>query len=211
MATVSGNASAEAPAWQKLAAHWRVIITLALVLHLTAIISAPWAGPEPSGPLAQALVQPFRGYLNATYSDHGYRFFAPAPGPGHLVRYKLTFADGTTREDEFPNRQSEWPRLFYHRHFMLSEKLNGLFDSEEPGPEVPPEARREWQNMRSVFEGTAHSYAMHLLHETGAKQIDLQLVRHHIPSLDQVRQGIKLTHPNSYQVLWKHSYQAESS
>jgi hypothetical protein len=211
MATASSNPPSDVPAWRQLATHWRVIITLALLFHLTAIIAAPWSGPEPAGPLSSEIVKPFREYLDITYSGHGYRFFAPAPGPGHIVRYKLTFADGTTREDEFPNRHIEWPRLFYHRHFMLAEKLNGLFDAEEPGRDAPPEARAEWQAIRKIFETTAQSYAMHLLETTGAKEVDVQLVRHNLPFPDQVERGMKLTDARNYQVLWKHTYQAGSS
>ena len=36
----------------------------------------------------------FRPYLEAAYLDHGYAFFAPDPGPSHLVRYELEFDDG---------------------------------------------------------------------------------------------------------------------
>jgi hypothetical protein len=210
MSTASSNPNSETPAWRKLAPHWRVLITIALLLHLIAIASAPWAGPEPGGPIANAIIYPFRGYLDATYTNHGYRFFAPAPGPGHIVRYTLTFPDGTTQHDEFPNRKTEWPRLFYHRHFMLTEKLAGFFD-EKPGSDAPPEAQRQWQQEQQVFETTAQSYAMHLLETTGAKSVELELVQHNIPYPAQVERGLKLTDPSLYQVMWKHSYEAGSS
>src|SRR5262245_30701487 len=113
MSTAPSNPTSDTPAWRKLAPHWRVLITIALLLHLTAIISAPWSGPEPGGPLANSIVTPFRDYLDVTYSGHGYRFFAPQPGPSHLVRYTLTFPDGSSRSAQFPDLQTEWPRLFY--------------------------------------------------------------------------------------------------
>ncbi|NIO41435.1 MAG: hypothetical protein GTO41_15415, partial [Burkholderiales bacterium] len=55
------------------------------------------------------------------FLDHGYRFFAPEPGPGHLVRYEVTTSDGAGAAGQFPDRDRIWPRLLYHRWFMLSE------------------------------------------------------------------------------------------
>ncbi len=210
MATDAVYPPLEAPS-KPLATHWRVLISIALLLHLTAIIAAPWSGPEPGGPIAEAIAGQFHYYLDATYSGHGYRFFAPAPGPSHLVRYTLVMADGSRRTESFPDKQTEWPRLFYHRYFMLSEKLNGLFDGEEPGDDAPPEVRTQWKRMRSAFDSAAQSYAMHLLSTTGAKQVTLELVRHNIPFPGQVAEGMKLDDPRTYQVLWTSSpYEAES-
>jgi hypothetical protein len=210
MASAAANSKVVSPP-QKLATHWRVLITIALLAHLSAITVAPWSGPEPAGPLVAMIARPFGTYLDATYSGHGYRFFAPAPGPSHLVRYTLTMPDGTSKTETFPNKQTEWPRLFYHRHFMLSEKLNGLFDSDEPGPNDPPEAHAEWQAMRDTFNQTARSYAMHLLVTTGAAEIKLELVRHNIPFPQQVAAGLKLDDTRTYQVLWTSpTYKADS-
>src|SRR5438132_1329515 len=153
MATTAPNAAAGNTAGQslsiapaqprQLAARWRVLITLALLLHLTAVIAAPWSGPEPGGPLSEMVVHPFRQYLDATYCGHGYRFFAPAPGPSHLVQYTLTMPDGDIKTGRFPDKQTEWPRLFYHRHFMLTDKLGNILGPEPP-PDAPPEIHREW-------------------------------------------------------------------
>lgn len=54
---------------------------------------------------------------------HGYRFFAPNPGDSHLVQYKVTKNDGTQIKGVFPDRENAWPRLLYHRWFMLSETI----------------------------------------------------------------------------------------
>src|SRR5262245_16389253 len=155
-------------ATRQLALRWRMLISFVLLLHLTAIIAAPWSGPEYAGPLASIVVQPFGPYLYATYSGHGYRFFCPAPGPSHLVRYTLEMPDGSKCPSAvFPDQRAEWPRLFYHRHFMLSEKLGGLWIPEAPGPNDPPEAVAQWKGMRKAFDSTARSYAMHLLRSSG--------------------------------------------
>jgi hypothetical protein len=70
----------------------------------------------------------YRPYITALYLDHSYKFFAPNPGDSHLLRYDLYFADGTSRvgrDDQIlPDRHGHWPRLLYHRHFMLTEFIN---------------------------------------------------------------------------------------
>ncbi len=62
------------------------------------------------------------------------------PPPSHLVRYKLEMPDGSMQNGVFPDLKTEQPRLFYHRHFMLTEKLMQFFDPEQPGANDPPQA-----------------------------------------------------------------------
>ena len=70
------------------------------------------------------------------------------------------------------------PRLLYHRYFMMSEFLNTLGD-----PDAPNERLTRYAN----------SYAQHLLDATDAKSVKLFLVRHWVPTMDEVRGGRKLT------------------
>ncbi len=154
--------AAPAPPAKPLALRWRVLITLAILLHLTAVIAAPLA-VWPSSELQQNLAETFRPYICAAYLDHGYRFFAPMPSPGHLVRYTLQMPDGTSQTGTFPDLKTEWPRLFYHRHFMLSEKLAQFYDPDQPGANDPPAARAQWQAERKTFAAIAKSYADYLL------------------------------------------------
>ena len=73
-----------------------------------------------------------RPYLQILSLDNGYRFFAPEPGPSHLVRYDVTLADGQQIGGVFPNLAEERPRLLYHRYFMLSEFVNSLTEGTPP-------------------------------------------------------------------------------
>src|SRR5262245_40519274 len=150
------NTATDPPA-DRLATHWRALISALILLHLTAVIAAPMA-VGPSSELQQNLAAAVHPYLDACYLNHGYRFFCPEPGPGHLVRYRL---EGPEQTGKFPDRQTQWPRLFYHRHFMLSEKLANMFVPEQ----VPPPERAE---AMKPFEAVARSYANHLLETSGA-------------------------------------------
>ncbi len=158
--------------------HWQIVASVLILLHLTAVWVGPFSVP-PSSPLAQTVANWFRPYLQATFLNHGYKFFAPDPGPTHLVRYELELADGTARSGVFPNLQEQQPRLLYHRHMMLSERLDG-----------PPQA--EW------IAAFTKSYAQHLLHEHQARRVKLYLVTHALPSPQQVQAGMKLTDPALY-------------
>jgi hypothetical protein len=203
-----------APSGYTLAPQWRILITVVLLAHLTALVAAPMAvpyeGAQPSQ-LQRGLAKIASPYLCLAYLDHGYRFFAPGPSAGHLVRYQLEMPDGTTSNGVFPNLKTEWPRLYYHRYFMLSEKLNRYWDSEEPAATDPPEERQFWQLNRDTFLDVAQSYASQLLRETGARKVTLELVQHDLPSPRDLEQGRLLTDSAFYKTLWTKTYEAPQS
>lgn len=126
---------------------WRWLMSLAIVLHITAVVSAPWnlatgdalpPGYEalrPQQPLpppesivwqrpvvARAVHDFFHDYLNLLYLNHGYEFFAPDPAGTHVVDYQVTQADGQVVTGRLPSHEQQWPRLLYHRHMMLAEQ-----------------------------------------------------------------------------------------
>ena len=76
----------------------RRLASVLILAFLVIVILGPLSNPLPSrhltGPLA-AWVSPIH---RALFLGHGYRFFAPNPGPSHLVQYKITRADGTQLE-----------------------------------------------------------------------------------------------------------------
>lgn len=157
---------------------WQIAASMLILLHVFAIWVAPFSVP-PSSPLAQAIASLLHPYLETAFLNHGYKFFAPDPGPTHLVRYELEFADGSKRGGTFPNLKEQQPRLLYHRHMMLSERLEG-----------PPEAY--W------IGAYARSYAQHLLKTHGAEKVTLYLVTHALPNPMEVQGGMKLTDPTLY-------------
>lgn len=154
----------------------RRVISIGLVLHVLALVIAPLA-VAPTSPLWQRAWTVFRPYLEGMNLNHGYHFFAPEPGPSHLVHYELRFDDGRVEQGLFPNAQEHQPRLRYHRHFMLSEFLNSL---------AIDDSRRE------LFEAVTHSYAEHLRHEHHAAEVTLSLRRHYVPGPQHISSGKRL-------------------
>ena len=174
--------------------------------HVASLVAALVAAP-PYSELSADISRVFRPYINATDLNHGYRFFAPNPGPSHLVRYHLEFADGSKRDGQFPNLAEERPRLLYHRYFMLSEKLNDFYgriqeNVEQSKQALPPEAQvglaKERKDVEQLYHGFARSYANELLRRTGAKQVVLDVVVHEVPTPEMVARGMRLDDPMLY-------------
>ena len=173
----------------------RTIATVVLILHLAAVVVAPWSGPPPSE-LSQKVASVFRPYLQMMHLDHGYRFFAPDPPlTSNLVRYKLEMPAGSPSvmiEGTFPNREIHTPRLAYHRHFMItSQVFERVALPDDVLAEMPP----------AFFDETGvvmQSIAGHLMYEHGAQSVKLYLKRHRVPRRQAVIEGMQLTDESLY-------------
>lgn len=110
----------------------RIIVSVLVVLHLAAVFSAPFAMPQPSSELSVGIDLVTGPYTSALYMRHGYRFFAPDPGPSHLLRYEVVDESGDVVAGRFPDKSNHKPRLMYHRFFMISEHFWGLGTLGEP-------------------------------------------------------------------------------
>jgi hypothetical protein len=160
-----------------------------LVWHLTALVLAPLSIP-PTSRLVRDLAQqpPMQWYLDGLYLNHGYHFFAPDPGAGRLVRYEV--ADergGTMKQGEFPNSEVQWPRLWYHRHFMLADQAGA-------GPEDPADPD-SWK--RKYLE----AYARHLLRVHDGHSARVRWIEHRPLDPQAAYEGAKLNDPSTYQTL----------
>ncbi len=169
----------------QLSTKWKIAISMFVSAHLLAVFAAPWSLP-PSSDLSQELARSFRPYLEITRLTAGYRYFAPQPGPSHIIRYSLTMADGSRIKGQFPDINEHWPRLYYHRHFMLTEYLNAVHPEEPPpgtdrnSPDFKIRQMRTAE-LQKQFTAYAQSYAQHLIHVHGATKATLTLVRHEFP------------------------------
>lgn len=150
----------------------RSIISVLLILHILAVVVSPMSVP-PSSAMWDDAWWLFGPYLQMMYLNHGYKYFAPEPGPSTLLAYTLEFDDGSTIQATIPNRGIH-PRLLYHRHFMLSEFLNFAPD--------------DWHR----------TYARHLCRTYGAKSVSMSRMTRLLPTMEEVRNGSTLTDPERY-------------
>jgi len=155
--------------------HVRAVVSVLLALHLLAVFMAPLAARPNASEISSYLVSWFQPYLDTTYLNHGYGFFSPDPGSSFIIRFEVELPDGTVKQGVLPDRNVHWPRLLYHRHFMLTSQSE-------------------------ILPGLPEAYARHLQHEFNARRVKLQLVEH-IPATPQnVLDGRALTDPRSYVV-----------
>ena len=157
----------------------RAVVSLGLLTYFAAVILPPLAGPAPASDLAVAALQPVRPLVGALFLGHGYRFFAPDPGPGHSIRWSMVMADGSIRQGSIPDRDTDWPRLLYHRRFMISEKIASLVPPPDAPEEVRQQSRGEWQPLVKDVAGQ-------LLRRHGGSQVTLQMIEHYLPTPEEV-------------------------
>ncbi len=163
------------------------IVNLWLLIHLTAIITAP-ATVGPSSQTSRTVWEAVAPYLQGLYLNHGFHYFAPQPGSSNLVSWTVSRKDGTTVSGRFPNFDTK-PRLFYHRHFMLSEYLGNA----SPEDQVI----------------IARGFARNLCREYDAESVSVSTVRHDLPSMERVRAGGKLDDGDLYEEQPLGTYQRE--
>jgi hypothetical protein len=101
----------------------RRIVTVGLLIYLMVLIAGPLSNPLGSEFLTRPIAKSVSPVHQVLFMGHGYRFFGPDPGNSHIVEYTIAQADGSTLSGHFPDRDSTWPRLLYHRWFMLSETI----------------------------------------------------------------------------------------
>jgi hypothetical protein len=111
----------------------RVTVSIWILWHFLAVFSAALSVPGPTSPLVRNIAQnsksPLHWYLNALYLNQGHAFFAPDVGCGYLVTFECMDRNNQVIErGELPSRKEHWPRLLYHRYFMLASQAG--FDDE---------------------------------------------------------------------------------
>jgi hypothetical protein len=151
-----------------------------VVFHFAAVIAAAGSA-GPTSDLVLAGWRLFRPYLQLFYLNHGYNFFAPQPVPSILLDFEAVRDDGTVVGGRIPNRTIQ-PRLLYHRYLLLTEHI-GV---------APSDLQSNWYK----------SYARHLCHKYGAKRVSLTRVTHFPPTMEMVRNGMRLDAPWSYEEMF---------
>lgn len=217
----------------------RIVLSLLVSIHVIALLVEPMSmfsrsGVRPFGADVAWIRSTLGPYVDMIYLDHGYFFFAPNPGPNHLVECTITpmtatsmTADSKNTNDMtsgssqgtssipsigngekqilvFPDKRVHWPRLFYHRHFMLSE----FYHNAHAWTDQPIEAKenpvidREWRAELNRYLQIQGSIVKHLKSRFPASEVGLRRIEHQLPNEVQVlQQGWKLTDKRLYDVV----------
>lgn len=154
------------------------VVSLAIVVHLTALLAGVFA-VAPSSPLERALAGWFAPYHELFDMGYSYRFYTEPP-PTPVAVATLRFGDG--RPDEtlrLPARVVPGPRLRYQRQLALAHALY-------------VDAREAKEQTGSIAQSRlARSYARRLcrLHP-GCVQVTWHVTQHLIPDREQVREAL---------------------
>lgn len=186
------------------------IVSAIVILQLLAVIAEPFRffshsparGPSQAAQPARIALGP---YVEFAYLNHGYFFFAPEPGPSHLMQCSLILPEGKTATLRYPDKNAQWPRLLYHRHFMLSEFLNQLHvPPVDPVAikQAPPVEANNWTTGRQRYEMVRDSMQAHLKARYSADSVTIERLRHILPGdVEVLQQKLPLNDPRFYIVL----------
>lgn len=202
----------------------KCLISCALLCWLFIVILGPLSNPVGSEHLTRPLAKKVRPLHRALFLGHGYRFFAPDPGPSHLVEFEITKDDGSIVKGKFPDREDEshaFPRLLYHRWFMLSETIwseHSLTPIEEDFQRQQKrleslatekqiaghreiasriradiaEQKRSYENTRKRIDDLVRAVAQNLLEIHDGEKVRLFVREREIPFPFEVEEGTKL-------------------
>lgn len=203
----------------------RAAASVLIALHVLAVFLSPCAGPPPASDLERGAASWFDPYLQATYLNHGYRFFAPNPGPGQLVRVELEMPDGSTRSEQFPDPEVHAPRLHYHRYLILAAYLSDVSTASAPGDPASDAERSQrieqlrrqghldeadWISADAAGERKGREQAearkqaildawgAELLKSRAAKRVKFYAIEHEIPPPWEIRAGMPLSEKALY-------------
>lgn len=173
--------------------------------HLWAVVGRPiefaTRGPTGPSPASSAFYRPIRWYSEATYLNHGYAFFAPNPGPSHLIRVEVPTEQGEVETYTYPDLRRQWPRLLYHRHFMLTEFLHNTFQPRAIPDEIAADAEmaERWKDDRRRYEAVRESMREHLVGALGSDQLKIRRVEHQLAGLPEfLYDRLRLDDPRLY-------------
>lgn len=179
----------------------RVVLGAVVGWHLLAVVVAP-ASVAPASPLVLNAWEVTSPYTRALYLNHGYRFFAPdPPDVSMLLVFDVEPLPETPKPGALPGPTETpvvvgkpensatrlviptpdiWPRLLYHRHFMISEQLVTV-----------PQAR---------FEPWVEAMCRHAMRERGFDRgrVFVTRIYHGRPSMPAIVNGYELDDPTSY-------------
>ena len=197
----------------------RLLLSILIIGHLLALVLPPLSvqtrGRIGQSPSVSTALEVFEPYSQSLYIDRGYAFFAPDPGPSHLIQAAITNSEGQRIERMYPDRDQQWPRLLYHRHFMLSEFMEEIYQPPGPPEELQKANRQEaqyWSQSRSRYERIRQSIIDHLKHEYPGDEVAIRRIEHLVPDLIEYQQDpVELTDERLYRVLLDQPIQQEAN
>ncbi len=191
------------------------VLLIAFLIHFLGVLAEPLRFFSRSeirtGPEFSLLSETMKPYSQWLYLNHGYFFFAPNPGPGHLIQCTLSASPTDDPPDQesreillLPDRNEHWPRLLYHRYFMLSEFYTSRYAPDQVTPELKKdlEFMQTWATDKVLYDQIQFSIVSSLKHSRGIENVKLRRLERLLPDSQQVlKEGWRLNDPRLTNVL----------
>lgn len=187
-------------------ARWTVSILV--IAHFFAIgiaVTSYSTANFPAPVLSVMASEPLQPYLQATFLNNAYRFFAPNPGTPTVMWFRIQHEDRSVCWSEVPgSAESSVLRASYQKRLNLS-----LLLSQHLAPD-PQSGKLRYSPMGEICMA---SVIRHLADEHGesqpVKSIGVYLVQHAIITPQQVRDGWKTNDLRLYKAVFAGAYTAE--
>lgn len=202
------NAENCCPVWLQ------VVLLVLFFVHSLGVLSEPLRFFSRSdirtGPELAWLGETMKPYSQWLYINHGYFFFAPNPGPSHLIQYTLDAPTVPPAEPDqtqnhlLPDREMHTPRLLYHRYFMLSEFYTNRYAPQQVSEELKKdlEFMSTWAFDKELYDQIQNSIKASLKHSVGTEIRTLSRIERELPSSQRVlKDGWALNDPRLTIVL----------
>lgn len=199
------------------------LLSLFAVVHVIAVYAEPFrfsTQAESPAPADDAILvrNTLKPYIDMMYLNHGYYFFAPNPGPSHLVVCVFNDVDFNSKSASpeavsnksqperivYPDKLVQKPRLLYHRYFMYTEFYHTLFtpsdlpENANDGAPMPPELKRG----KALYTALGQSLDKYFQARYPERRFQVFRVEHALPTARQVLdEGMTLDDPRLYMEL----------
>jgi hypothetical protein len=198
--------SAKSPAWPV-----RWALSLLVVGHFFAILVAVTSTSTPGfrgSQLATTAAEHVQPYLEATFFNNGYRFFAPNPNLPTLFWMRLQNEAGNVRWVELPGEpQSPVLRETYQRRLNLAGQL-GV----QMLPDVDSVGRTRFTPLGEAWLASALRHVCHEEAQAAGSAVtaaDVYILQHAVLTPEQVREGWTPIDLRTYQAKYVGGFDAE--
>jgi hypothetical protein len=187
------------------------VVTVLLILHFFAILTAVTASSDRDYPAPQVAVwanELLRPYLQSTLMNNGYRFFAPNPGSPTVLWFRVQYENRVVRWVEAPAPPGSLLRGAYQRRLNLA-----MQPSQYVVPVAGETGRYRLTNLGEIYLA---SYARHVArrHErldaagspVPVRTVGIYFAQHASRTPAQVREGWKSTDLRTYKFIFAGAY-----
>ncbi|MFO0809901.1 MAG: hypothetical protein U0746_14870 [Gemmataceae bacterium] len=191
----------------------RAVGTL-VIAHLAAIGVAVTSFSSPGFPapqLAARAAGPLQPYLQATFLNNAYRFFAPNPGTPTVLWFRVQYQDRSVRWVEVPGRSDVVVRAPYQRRLNLAVQFGAYVVPDPTGGDKKTLAPVGETLLQSAVRHVAWAYPQDAADGSvqPVRSVGVYAVLHGVVLPEQARAGWEPTDLRTYRPTFVGAYTAD--